>query len=384
MTRLTKTLALGAATVLVAGAATAPSATADPAQPGGVAYSAAFDYTPGGVSASASITGLVGVLVGPLVNPILAAVTSTVVPVINTLSTSLENALVSLVTATGTKATTPPYQVTNPAPGWPTCSAPGWSAQTCYKLTNVGVPAAPLINLSIPTVRGYTDADPSVANGQPFIGRAEVAHPQLDLLGASIGDLGDINSLSTCPTSGSTPAAPSPASSLVGLSLLGGLITATVSDSHSGLAAVSVGGTPLVGIQSITTPDGLPATVSLDGGLLTITLSLDLSALLGGLGLGAIAGLTGLAGSNLALTLHIGPGNTAGTTTAQTWGLEVKANLSGTVNLSLLGLVGASLVVGPSVGAASDADLLDLKFASTNCTTGQSAAPNIWIPPGLI
>jgi len=394
-----------AATACVTGVTVSlPSAAgASPVPTGATATSTGLVVSPGnGITASLNLTGAVGALLGPLVNPVLDAVSSTLLtalvgnPAANPPVPGLVSNLVSgLSSLTGTSATTPTTQVTNPAPSFPSCTAAGWTSSTCYALTNLGTGAlSSLIGLTVPTIQGYTDADPSASNNQPMTGRAHIADPTISLLGISIGDLGVIDATSTCPTSNSSSdgsaATLGATSSLAGISLLGGLVKASVASS-TGLLMVQIGSASAVAVGSLATQllslAGLNVSVASAGNNgLRVTVQLGLTNLLSGLGLSAINGLTGLSGNTVGLSVTIAPGSksvSVGAGSASATGLEVKVGLSGTLGLNILGLVGAALTIAPASGSG-DADLLDLQLARTSCSGGVATSGPVWYPPGLI
>ena len=389
-----------AATVCGAVAAAPSAASADAIPAGAAATSTGLVVTPGaGITASLTTDGALSVITAPLVDPVLSTASSTLLAALvgNDSTPGLVSTLVSALTSiTGVSAGTPTTQVANPAPDFPTCTDPGWTSTTCYSLASVSTPAATsgVIDLGLPLVHGYTDADPDTEDNQPMIGRAQVTDPTLSLLGVAIGDLGVADSTSTCPTADSSTsdsaATLSAEASLTGASLLGGAVAAHVAD-DTGTLMVSVAGAAAVAVseldtQTLTLANGLPVTVGSAGNNgLGLTIHLGLADLLGGLGLAAISGLTGLAGSiDLSVVLAPGGHTTSSDGSASAAGLQVKVGLGGTLGLSVLGLIGANLTVSAQSGGATG-DLLDLQLARTSCAGGPTApAGSVWYPPGLI
>ena len=360
-------------------AVTVPAAVPASATSTGSSYSAAAYGTAGTLNVTAGGTGLTGTLAS-LLTPLTSA--------LNGLANSLASTLVTSITNAGLTATTPASTQSAPASGFPNCTTGGWNRQDCYSASSgnaLGVPG--VLSLGLNAAQGYAAADST-----GYQAAAQVADPSLSLLGISIGDLGVAQSSATCPTTGSCSASVS----LTNASLLGGLIklkTAT----GSNLLQVQLGTNPWIPLSSLgtsLTAVGTGISAKADGTFLQINISISLTQLLSGLGLGgllsSLAGLD-LTGTSLTLSVLVGPGSST-SNGATAWGLDVGLDLSGSINISatslLSGLLGSASITIPSGITGSPTalgNLASLELAYTAVTAGSavSSAP-VWFPPGLI
>lgn len=248
--------------------------------------------------------------------------------------------------------------------------------------------AATLIGLALNGPSGSVTADST-----GYSATSGLAHPQLSVLGSNVADLGAATATATCPSAGS----PSASVSLSDVSLFGGAVAAKLANGSTTLQ-VSLNGGGYVGVGSLsptlTAVPGTSVSVRVDGNLLQVTESVSLSDLLGGLNLaGLLSNLSGLidtSGTALSLSLTVGPGTAASNVTGSTataWGLEVGADLTGTVSLDVLGLLGgtASVTIPSGIAGTSYGNLLDLKLGYATCQSGAATTPGSkWVPPGLI
>ena len=376
VTRTKGMLCAGVVAALI-GCAAVP-AGADTIPDGSSAYAGAVAFSPGGINASIDASGALADLIAPFVDPVLDRLSGSLVPTVDSLSTSITTQLSALSSNSSLQATSPSAQAADPAPNWPSCTDGTFSSSTCYLASNVGASGGSLVSLNIPTVRGYTLADAN--GGQALSGRAETTHPDLSVLGVDIGDLGAITASSSCDTAGSPIADPAGASSLTGMNLLGGAVTATVS---AGAMNVAVNGAPLTGTASV--PFGSSTVqVTADGSSVDLSIPLSLSDLLDGLGSSAPAGITDIGDSALALTVKLGPGISNKSDGTVAWGLEAEVGLNGTLDLGIAGLATATLSIAPTGGVDPSANLLDLGLAVTNCTTASGNDGTENLPPMVI
>lgn len=361
------------------------TAAAEP--PGaGYSYASAAKVSPGGgLTATVEATGLLGFL-----SPVLSGVVN---PLASTL-TGLPNRLVAGVaqglTTAGLDATSSSSAHGAPSVGFPACGAGPWTVSNCFAMPlNIG--AAPLVSIGTNTTHGYATGD---ASG--YTARSQVAHPVISLLGIPIGDLGLLDARASCPADGdpcttaqSVSGEPAPQ----GISLLGGLVTASAADS-SGALSVTVAEQSLADGFSKTITTGINqfglnmVQVALDRNLLTVRLGIGVSQLLAGLGLGGLlAGVAGLTthGSNAFLTVTLGPGSSVdGATSSQAWGLDVGIDLSATIALGV-GLLGATISIPSGIDGTRNGNLLNLKLAYADAYSGTAPGQQRqWVPPGLI
>jgi hypothetical protein len=338
---------------------------ADPAPNPGSAHSqGAWGSGPTIHVTSTQGTGLLGSVVAPVVSQISQTL-------ISTLFGTLGQVFRSVVNFGGGMAdtTTGPYSY--PTSPWPALGIPG------------------LITLGVQPPSGSVTAD---ANG--YSAAAQVFALDLSVLGISLIHENQATASVSCPNAGSAALGNI---TFTGITLLNGLVGVTLSN-VTNLWTVTFAGNPVVmapgGVVSLPLP-GNPLTVGLNGNLLSVSLGIDLNALLGGLGLGgilnAISGIVDTRGTNLRLTLTFGPGGaTTGGTQAMAWGTEMGLDLSGTLSVGLLSILGgligsASISIPTGIGGTSYGNILDLKYGYASCTTGAPPPPGPqWIPPGLI
>lgn len=326
--------------------------------------------TSSGTLAGVNLTSLTTNLINPLVNGLTA------------LPQSLVNSLVSGLAGTSLQADNPASQQQRPATGtYPTCGQQGWSSTDCYGPLTPSISAAPALTVSTGATQGYATGDSA-----GYIAAAHTANPNISLLSLNLGNLGVVDSSAQCSTSTC-----SATQSLTGGSLLGGAVTVSVAN---GTQSVKVNGTSLPSGSTSITWGGLATTVTVNGNLLTLKITLGLSQVLTALGLPnlltsvlSLLGLGNLAdnGSTATLTVKIGPGSTVNAaTSASSWGLEVSADLAATLKIqgfNLLGLLSVGTITISATGASSP-DLFDLKLAYSSATLG--TLPAGWVPPGVI
>ncbi|MGN6606228.1 MAG: hypothetical protein ACTHMS_04360 [Jatrophihabitans sp.] len=376
---------LRSSAVVVAACALAATAVAAPATAASTtsAYSAAGYATPGSLAPVTTITGSLGGLVGPLVNPALAGLVNPLVAALTQApQTVLAGVLTGIVNA-GNASANNPISTTTPS-GQPSCATAPWNAgNACYSTLSLGAPLAPLVNVGLQAANGYTGTFTN-GTGTPVTAVASAALTDVSVLGLNVVGAGTVTATSSCPTTGSTSAtAASPAFN--GLGLFGNAVSASVA-SGTGLLSVLVGGNPLVGTQTVTIPGGT-VSLTLNSNLLTAKITITPSYLLQQLGLSVAGSLMSLiTASNLVLTLTVGPGAQKTTSSSQAsagaWGLEVGADLSGSLDLTVAGLVGIDVALPTGITSSAYGNLLDLKLAYTTCSA-VSSSTTAQIPPGV-
>ena len=353
----------------------------------GSASSAAAEVDTGSTLTTTSSVKLLGAislntLTTNVVTPLLNALTALPQSLINTLTTAL-------VTGTGLQATNPSTTQNRPAAGtFPVCGQQGWVASTasatndCYTLTSPTTATSSLVNLSLNAAQGYATGDT-----QGYIGAAHVAAPSLTLLGIALGNLGVVESTASCSSASPSVCAATQAITQ-NASLLGGAVTLSLAN---GTSVVTVNGTPLLSGHTVTVA-GL-TTATLNGNLLSLKIGLNLTQLLGILGLpnlltvlGALGVITDN-GTQATLTVTLGPGNTiAAGTSAESWGLQVGVDLTTDIKLAVALLLPLATIEVTAGGTGADPvnkpDLVNLKLAHSAAQAGATAPT--WVPPGLI
>ena len=306
-----------------ASAATSGSATAE------AAYGAAAAIAPAAPVGSGILGSTLSDLIAPIVNTLTQQINSLV-------STSV----VALLNSGGNVADT----TTGPS----------------------SYPTGPLASVSVPGVLGLTLNGPSgsiSATPSAYSAMSEFSSPSLSVLGLSVASLGVASASVNCPTSGTGN--PTAAVTLSGVSLFGGAVNAKLANGTNLLQVQLNGGAwqSVTGLGSTLTPvAGTAVLVKADGDLLQVTASISLSTLLGGIGLGGLLstlnGAISTTGTALNLSLTIGPGSaTPGNGSATAWGLEVGVDLSGTISvseLSVLGDIGGTSVITIPTGIESN------------------------------
>lgn len=380
-------LATGA--ILTAGTVV-PVDTAQASTPSGSSSASTAVALPGnGISVQTSFTGLLGLL-----SPILSGV---VTPLLNTVAALPSQVLTGVAQAiggVGLTATNTINSLALPATqsGFPTnCTSGGWTTTNCFGPILPTISLAPLLSLGTGLAQGY-----AAVNSTGYISRTQITDPNITVLGLPIGDLGVIGGQAFCGSAAGTCQA---TESFTGASLFGGVIRLQLAN-NSNLLSVSIENGPWTNVSDLsgslkTINDvlGLDSnhdilSIKASGSLLTIQGKLDLQALLSGIGLGGLlSGISGIADANTVgqLTLTLGPGQNVTSTSTQSWGLELGLDLSGTISLSLLGgLAGVTIGIPTNITSTSLGNLLDLKLAYANATSGAVPANSTqWVPPGL-
>ncbi|MBE7189290.1 hypothetical protein [Jatrophihabitans endophyticus] len=366
---------LGAGTTLavVAGLLSAGASSPATADVSGMAQGSSLSAVAHADVGSLSITPKV-TLLGIGLSGLLGSVTSNLTPLLQALPGALTTALNTALTGTGTSVTNPAQSQPRPASGYPTCGQAGWDSSDCYGPLLPTVSAPSLVTVSTGAAQGYATGDQ-----QGYIAAAQVADPNVSLLGVSLGDLGVSSSTASCDTTPTCTAS----HTLSGGSLFNGGLTYSIASGNllAKVGNITVPTTPIaVGNTGIT--------ASLGGNLLTLTIPLPLTQLLGALGttltaLGPLlGGGTTDANSSLSLVVTIGPGQvTTGTANqSSAWGVDIGVGLTGSIGLNVGGLANVSIAL--TTGTANQPDLTDLKLAYSQAVGG-SLLPD-FVPPGLI
>ena len=389
------------AVVALTGALAAP-AGATPVSPGATAYASAGYTGTATMQANLTLTGALGGLlngiVGPIVsgalNPLVAALQGTASSVVGgTLGASGPNHVTTPVTQSGPVPGTFPTDLPS---GLPAPCTTGSATQPCFNVTSglssINVP--PLVSMGLTAVSGYTQQVPSALAGtNQIFGRAQVVGTSLSVLPAvptlanPLVTTGTIDSVSVCPSDGTT--SPSAAEAATNVRLLGGLVTFTVAADK--IANLTVNGVGYASITSLPTVSVAGVVVQPYGTAVEVTLPLTLSQVATGLGLPSSVistlGTYGIAGTSLNLSLIAGPDENVTKTSAQAWGLGLGVDLSGSLAFNLLGLVGATVSVPTGIGGNNLGNVLDLRLGYTACTTGSSGGgggSGQAVPPALV
>lgn len=353
------------AATIVAGAVVTAAVPAGAAGTGSATAAAAYGTATTIAPSAPSGTGLGSILAGVL-QPLVTTLSSTI-------NTTVNSAVIGLLNANGNQANTS---------GGSTSYPHGASL-------GIAVPGVAQLVLSGPS--GSVSTSPAYAGTSAFTGGT------LAVLGISAASLGVASATATCPTSGST--APSAAVALTGVTVFN-RVQAKVANGSAALQVSLDGGTSWRGITSLSptlTPvAGTTLSVRANGNLLQVTQSIPLTTLLSALGLGdlldGLSGAIDTSGTSLALSVTVGPGNAASltdSTGATAWGLEVGADLAGTVSVRLLSLLGgvlggATVTIPSGITGSAYGNVLDLKLAYATCVAGSVVPTPKWIPPGLI
>ena len=322
------------------------------------AYGSAVTISPSVPSGS----GMLGSTVTSVLQSLVDTLTSTI-------DSTLSTAIISLLNLSGDTADT------------------NGGATSYPRGATLGATRPGVLSLAINGPSGSVTAD---ASG--YSATSTFSHSTLSVLGISVADLGVATATATCPTSGS----PSASIALNGVSLFSGAVQAKVANG-SGRLQVSLNGGAYQSINglssTLTQVPGTSVSVRANGNFLQVAVTISLDTLLGALGLSTLlSGLSGLvdtSGTALTLAITIGPGSSSDSSGATAWGLEVGADLSGTVSVNMLsvlgGLLGGATITIPSgISGTSYGNLLDLKLAYAACTPGSGGATTKWIPPGVI
>jgi hypothetical protein len=257
----------------------------------------------------------------------------------------------------------------------PDCGASGWDAGNCYAASSADISADPLVSIGTGGARGWAAADATASSAA-----AQTAHVTLSALGVLLGDLGTASSSSTClPGQDCTTS-----SSFTEASLFNGALAAKSADDGSLL--VSINGSDYQPASALNGPqtvhDGaVTAQVSAAGSALEVSVPVSLDQLLTALQQPDTLDSFGAtdAGSTITLDLILG-GQDTGTAGNRTAGLRVGLGVSADIEVSVYGLLGASLTFDDS----NLGNLADIQLAYTAATgfdgTGSGGAPD---PPSL-
>jgi hypothetical protein len=356
------------AATIVAGAVVtaAVPAGASPTGTGSATAAAAYGTTTTIAPSTPSGTGLLGSIVAGVLQPLVTTLSSTI-------NTTVGSAVIGLLNANGNQANTS-------------------GGSTSY-------PHGASLGLAVPGVAELVLSGPSgsVSSSPAYAATSTLTGGTLALLGISAASLGVATATTTCPTSGST--APSAAVALTGVSVFD-RIQAKIANGSTALQVSLDGGTSWRGVSSLSstlTPvAGTTLSVRANGNLLQVSQSIPLTTLLSALGLSdlldGLSGAIDTSGTSLALSVTVGPGNAASLTDsagATAWGLEVGADLAGTVSVKLLSLLGgvlggATVTIPSGITGSTYGNVLDLELAYATCVAGSVVPTPKWIPPGLI
>jgi hypothetical protein len=398
MKRSIRTL-LGAVTAVVVLGAYAPNpasaAAAVPITSAASAYSAASNTGTASLNATLALGGALGGLLNGLITPI---VNTALNPLLAVLHGSVNTLVGSLLGASSLLNVGLPSAQSGPKPtAFPTdllsglpLSCGSLPTKPCYQGSSIVGLGAPLANINLSTVAGYTQqvlssADPT----NPILARAQLVAPSVSVLPGvtsllnPVVAVASVDALASCPNDIVTP--PSVTLSATSVSLLGGLVTLNVTNGL--ITNLKVGGTSYtLNVMPILNLAGI--TVQPFGSAVKVTVSLAVADLLNGLGLplGAVTELLGdTLGDSLSLSIIIGPNSQVTSTTAKATGLGIGVDLSGTLSFNLLGLVTAAVTVPSGVGGGNYGNVADLRLAYVSCTSGSVASGSIpALPPALV
>lgn len=336
------------------------------------------------LSLTGSLGGLLDGLIAPIVNdalnPLVAALQGTASNIIGAAlgpSSSLHAA--SPTTQGGPKPAAFPADL--PA-GIPSPCTAASATQPCYRTTSpTSSSAGSLASATVSLISGYTQQTPAAADATtPIFGRAQSAGVQISVLPGATSILnpvvstGAVDSMATCPNDGTT--SPTAQVSAANVSVLGGKVTFGVANGV--IATITVNGVTYPAVDDVPVVTFAGITVQSYGDSVAISLPLTLAQVVAALGLGGSVVSTllsyGTSGTGLTLTFVLGPNVAVTKTTALAWGLGVGADLSGSLNFNLLGVVGATVSVPTGITGSTFGNLLDLRLAYTSCQVG--AAPS--------
>jgi hypothetical protein len=384
-----------AATAAVAVAQAGPAAAAPPITPGATAFSVPVFTGSAALRANLTLTGSLGGLLDGLIGPI---VNQNLNPLVTALQSLAFNSAVAstLGISSSYVAGTPAFQTT-PAPApFPTDVVPAPCGVAvglpCYSASSGLDPLlGSLASIGLSLVNGYTQQVQNSADStSPMFGRAQIGNPSVRVLPAIAGlanplvSAGTVNAKANCPNNGSDPSATASATSV---NLLGGLVTFGVLDGD--ITSLKVNGVSYTSIDTLPTLTVAGITIAPFGGTaVKVTVPISAAQILGALGLApaVVTTLLGDAvGSSLNLGIIVGPRTSVTSTSATATGLTIGADLSGSLNFSLLGLVGATVSIPSGIRSANYGNVLDLRMGYTTCTTGAyAAAISRPVPPVLV
>jgi len=315
-----------------------------------------------------------------LTNGIVSPIVSSLTNLSPTLGVAFTDALVNA----GLRAIASTAHTLNaPASGFPdSCAANGWDANDCYGPETPDIGAFDTVELGSGLSQGFATATPT-----GFLSRAQIADPQLAVLGVDLASLGTVTSQASCTLAGVC----SGTHSLTDTKILDGLIDIQ-SWSPSGVVMLSIAGGPTESLDDITKDwtalnSGVDIKASQD--TMYVRVDVTLPQLLDGLNLGGLLdGVSGLvtSGTHLSLTLSISSGSTVHSDgSVEAYGARIGLDLSGDIELSLLG--GLSAVdIGIPTGMDDNGhfgNLLDFDVAYSNAEPGDIPSGSQWVPPGL-
>ncbi len=400
----TSVVAAVAAAVSLVGVGLAPAASASVTS-GSSAYSAGANTGTGQLHASLQISGSLGNLLDNVLTPIL---NTDFAPLLNALQGTLNTTVAAALGPSGFATAGTPSDQYGTAPVAATdytlpvpCTSTG--TRPCYTTTPAAssLSAAPLANISVGVVDGYTQQVPKQADAtNPIFAKAQVSNlsvnalpqtPGLPAMTSNLVTAGLISSDANCPNDGPTSAPapntpPSATASVDAVSVFGGAVTFSVTDGD--FANLKVNGISYPDVESVplTTFNGV--TVQSFGASLMMTIPLTAAQLLTGLGLNAsvISDLLSyLSSSDVALNVVIGPNASITSSTAQSWGLGVGLDLSGSIAFNLLGLVTATVTIPTGIAGGNLGNIADLRLAYANCRSGVNTPAIVPIvPPELV
>jgi hypothetical protein len=390
---------LAIATVTVALAVQAPSPASAtvvvPLTTGATAYSAASSTGTGALNASLTLTGALGGLLGGLITPI---VNTALNPLLAVLHGTVNTLVASLLGASSALNVGVPSAQSTPKPiAFPTdlisgvpLSCGSLPTKPCYQGASIVGLGAPLANINLSTVAGYTQQVLTAADStNPILARAQLVAPSVSVLPGVVSLLNPVVSVATVDALASCPndivTAPSVKLSATTVTVLGGLVTLDVTNGL--IANLKVGGTsyaqnllPILNLAGVI--------VQPFGSAVKVTIPLGVTDLLNGLGLplGAVTELLGdTLGDSLSLSIILGPNAQVTSTTAKAWGLGIGVDLSGTLSFNLLGVVGAAVTVPSGIGGGNYGNLADLRLAYASCASGSVLPGSIpAVPPALV
>ncbi|MFN2518654.1 MAG: hypothetical protein ABR604_06350 [Jatrophihabitantaceae bacterium] len=363
MNRLTRNACLVSVTftLLVCGVTSTASATGT-----GSATAKAAQGGPTNITMSAPLgSGLLGATVASLVQPIVDGLT-------NAINTQMGTAVRGLLNSSGNTADT----TTGPA-AYPT-----------GPLGKVAIPGLLSANL-------YGPQGSVTASASAYAATSSFTSAEINAFNIRVGDLTVGSASVNCPAIGT--GSPTSTVAMSDINLVGGLVRARMASGKS-LTDISLNQGSWqsingVGTHLTTVPGHADLQIATNGSYLQVSQTIGVSRLLAGLGLGGLfSGLPGQVDtndSNLTLSITVGPGSAAvGTTGIEAWGLAVGVDVSGTIavkQLSSLGILGGTALITVPTGITGThlGNLLDLKLAYANCTSGALAQTKP-IPPALI
>ena len=406
--RLRAGLAITTAVVVGSAVAAAPAAAVPPVTNNASAYAAAAGTGSARLSAGLQLTGAVGglldSLISPIVNsalnPLLAALSGTV----NTLAAAALGASSTLNAGTpsGQSGTSPGTFPTEPVPS--PCTNSG--VEPCYNVASNLLNAAPLVNVSLGQLDGWTQQIPSTADAtNPIYGRAHDGAPAISILPGLSSIVPGLplatnplisattaDAKANCPNDGGVGAtkpktAPSASASASGVSLLGGLVTFSAVNGQ--IAGLSVNGVAYANVLSLPSLTVAGVTINSFGNSIIIGIPLSVSQVLTALGLpgSVVSQLLGLSPtSSVTVNIVVGPNATVTNTSVSAWGLGVGVDLSGQLSFNLLGLVGATVTIPSGISGGNLGNLIDLRLAYATCQSGTNSgsAGVPAIPPALV